>query len=100
MKKFVLSSLILAGLTTGAFAQSNFADVDADTNGELSFAELQVAWPDLSQAEFTTADADASGGLSTTELGSLQPSAAAPAPAEAPSAPTLAPTDAPESLVE
>jgi hypothetical protein len=89
MHKIVLS-LAALGLTTGiAFAQTptSFADVDADANGELSFAELQTVWPDLSQDEFNAADADMSEGLSTTELASLQPAAAPqaqslPAPSE------------------
>ena len=94
MRKFALG-LAIAGLSTAAvFAQTptSFADVDTDGNGELSFAELQVVWPDLTQAEFEAADADASGGLSVDELNSLQP-AAVPAPA-APAAPALeAPLD-------
>lgn len=96
MHKFALG-LAIAGLTaTAVFAQTptSFADVDSDANGELSFAELQVVWPDLTQAEFDAADADASGGLSADELNSLQP-AAVPAPA-APAAPLDAPAlDAP-----
>jgi hypothetical protein len=102
MHKIVLG-LAALGLTTGmAFAQTpmTFADVDTDANGELSLAELQVVWPDLTQEEFTAADIDTSGGLSVDELNSLQ-SSAAPAPAApAPAAPLdpaapLAPTAVP-----
>ncbi|MDB5615007.1 MAG: EF-hand protein [Devosia sp.] len=92
MHKIALSLAALGLATTAAFAQTptTFADVDTDTSGELSFAELQVVWSDLDQTEFDTADADSSGGLVAGELNSLQPSAV-PAPA----APTLdAPVDA------
>ncbi|MEO8686406.1 MAG: hypothetical protein ABI414_16385 [Devosia sp.] len=100
MRNIVLSLAVFgltAGLTaTAALAQTSFADVDADANGELSYPELQVAWPDLSQEEFSTADADMSTGLSTSELAALQPAAASSAPASepVPNVPELAPTDA------
>jgi hypothetical protein len=90
MRKIALTLVVFGLSATAAFAQTptSFADVDTDANGELSLAELQVAWPDLGQQEFTTADADASGGLSTIELGALQPAAAPTS-----NAPALAPTD-------
>lgn len=77
MQKIALSLAVLGLSATAAFAQTptSFADVDADANGELSFVELQVAWPDLTQAEFDTADIDKTGGLTPDELNSLQPSA-------------------------
>ena len=84
MHKLALT-IALLGLSAGsAFAQSptSFADVDTDANGELSFAELQVVWTDLTQAEFDAADADASGGLSADELNTLQPAALPATPAQ------------------
>lgn len=77
MHKIVLSLAVLGFSATAAFAQTptSFADVDTDANGELSFAELQMAWPDLTQAEFDAADGDASGGLTPDELNTLQPAA-------------------------
>lgn len=96
MRKIALTAAVLGLTATAAFAQTptTFADVDADGNGELSFAELQVVWPDVTDVEFGGADGDASGGLSTDELNSLQP-AAVPAPAAAPAAdaPAAAPTE-------
>ena len=88
MKILPIATIAALGLSTiMAFAQTptTFADVDTDASGELSFAELQVAWPDLAQAEFDAADADASGGLTAEELNGLQPPAltgepTAPAP--------------------
>jgi len=74
----------------------SFADVDTDGNGELSYTELLVAWPDITQSEFDVADVDLSGGLSANELNSLQPAnMAIPAPA-APAASTAVPV--PETL--
>ena len=90
MRRLALS-LALVGLTASATlaqAPTSFTDVDADANGELSFEELVVVWPDLTQDEFTTADADASGGLTPDELNVLQPAAV---PAPAPAAPAAAP---------
>jgi hypothetical protein len=77
MHKLALSLAVLGLSATAAFAQTptSFADVDTDANGELSFAELQLVWPDLSQGEFDGADADTSRGLSPDELNTLQPSA-------------------------
>ena len=77
MNKIVLT-LAAFGLTaTAAFAQTptDFASVDVDASGELSFEELLVAWPDLTQDEFTAADVDLSASLSATELSALQPAA-------------------------
>ena len=78
----LLAAMLLA-LLAPAFAQTptSFADVDTDGNGELSFAELQLVWPDLTQAEFDSADVDASGGLAVDELNTLQP-ASVPAPTD------------------
>lgn len=94
MHKIALGLAVLGLSATAAFAQSptSFADVDTDANGELSFAELQVVWPDLTQAEFDAADADTSTGLSVEELNSLQP-AAVPAPATPEAPPPAAPLD-------
>ena len=100
MHKIALSFAIL-GLSAGAaFAQMDmsFADVDTDASGEVSLAELQVHWPDVTPEEFAAADSDTSSGLSADEFDALQagmtPDAAtmAPAPAMAPAAPMAAPT--------
>ena len=96
MHKIALSFAILGLSASAAFAQTptSFVDVDADANGELSFVELTVAWPDLTQSEFDVADVDLSGGLTADELNSLQPSAI---PSAAPQAPTDGPVT-PESI--
>ena len=83
MKKIILSSLVVLGLSTAAFAQAaavDFATVDADASGAVSLEEAKVAWPDLADDAFTAADADASGDLSTEEFDALVASiATAPA---------------------
>lgn len=96
MKKFALGFAALTFASSAALAQTpmTFAEVDTDANGELSYAELVVVWPDLTEAEFNAADLNMSGGLDPDELNALQPSTLpAPAPGEAP-----APMDAPAPL--
>ena len=85
MQKLALSLAVIGFTATAALAQTptSFVDVDTDGNGELSFAELQVIWTDLTQEEFDSADADGTGGLTPDELNTLQP-ATLPAPAEVP----------------
>jgi hypothetical protein len=69
MKKIILSVAVLAGLSTAAFAQTatDFATVDADASGGVSWTEASAAWPTLTEDAFKTADADASGELSAEE---------------------------------
>lgn len=81
MKKIILSSLVVLGLSTAAFAQAgtDFATVDADASGGITFEEAVVAWPDLTQDAFTAADIDANGELSAEEYDALVAAAATPA---------------------
>lgn len=73
MKKIVLSSLIVLGMSGAAFAQAatDFASVDTDVSGGISLTEAQVAWPDLTEEAFTAADTDANGELSAEEYAAL-----------------------------
>ncbi|KKC35083.1 hypothetical protein WH87_18225 [Devosia epidermidihirudinis] len=73
MKKILLSSLVVLGLSSAAFAQAatDFATVDADASGGVSFSEAQAAWPDLTQEAFTAADTDGNGELSAEEYAAL-----------------------------
>jgi hypothetical protein len=82
MKKLMISVAALGLAASAAYAQADmsFAEVDTDMNGELSYAELAVAWPDLTQDEFDAADIDMSGGLTADELASIQ--GAVPAPTD------------------
>lgn len=76
MRKLALSFVAFAFASTAAFAQTpvTFAQLDTDGDGRLSFAELQVAWPDLTQEEFNAVDAEGLGSLTPDQLNTLQPS--------------------------
>jgi len=82
MKKIILSSLVVLGLSSAAFAQAatDFTSVDTDVSGGVSLAEAQLAWPDLTEEAFVAADIDANGELSAEEYDALV-AAVAPAPA-------------------
>ncbi|HLV85256.1 MAG TPA: hypothetical protein VKY62_15935 [Devosia sp.] len=79
MKKIVLSTLVVLGLSSAAFAQAatDFVAVDADASGAVTLEEAQVAWPELTAEAFAAADTDANGELSAEEYGLL--ASAAPA---------------------
>ena len=81
MKKIVLTSLFALGLSGAAMAQAatDFASVDTDVNGGVSLAEVQVAWPDLTEEAFTAADTDGNGELSAEEYEAYLATTAAPA---------------------
>lgn len=83
MKKIILSSLVVLGLSTAAFAQAatDFATVDADASGGVSLVEAQAAWTDLTEDAFKAADIDANGELSLEEYGALVAAAATAVPA-------------------
>jgi hypothetical protein len=71
MKTILVSVLALGLATTGVMAQGTVPDLmtaDADKSGDVSFAEAQLIWPDLTADAFTTADADGSGALSQAEF--------------------------------
>lgn len=79
MKKIVLSSLILVGLSGAAMAQAatDFATVDTDASGGVSLVEAQAAWPGLTAEAFASADIDGNGELSAEEYGALVAAASA-----------------------
>lgn len=81
MKKIIVSSLIVLGLSSAVFAQAatDLVSVDTDTSGGVSLAEAQGAWPDLTAEAFAAADVDASGELSAEEYAALVAASAAPA---------------------
>ena len=73
MKKIALSTLIVLGLSSAAFAQTatDLVTVDTDVSGTVSFEEAAVAWPDLTAEAFASADTDADGALSADEYALL-----------------------------
>lgn len=83
MKKIILSSLVVLGLSTAAFAQAatDLTSVDTDASGTVSFAEASVAWPGLTQEAFDASDLDTSGDLSAEEYDALVAAAATATPA-------------------
>ena len=72
MKKILVSILALGLATSGAMAQMaaapDLVTADADKSGDVSFAEAQLIWADLTADAFAAADADASGALSQAEF--------------------------------
>ncbi|MGV8853536.1 MAG: hypothetical protein ACOH2L_02715 [Devosia sp.] len=83
MKKIILSTLVVLGMSGAAFAQTatDFVTVDTDASGSVSFEEAQVAWPDLTTESFATADTDANGELSAEEYALILSTAPAAVPA-------------------
>ncbi|WP_421950388.1 hypothetical protein [Pelagibacterium sp.] len=74
MKKtiFAIASVVGLSISGAALAQDlDFATVDADASGGVSFEELQVALPDITEEEFASYDLDASGELSEDELAAV-----------------------------
>lgn len=90
MRKIALGLAILTVSAGAAFAQSetSFTDLDVDTSGELSFEELKINFPDITEEAFTAADADSSGGLNSEELEALQTGAGATSEGGTPGVPT------------
>ncbi len=59
----------LAAAAAMALATQALAEVqDADENGSYSFAEMQMAYPALTEEQFVALDTDESGELSAEEL--------------------------------
>ena len=71
MKK-TLAAIALVAFASPAFAQTpDFASVDADSSGAVSWEEAQAALPNATEDAFKAADADGSGDLNETEFASL-----------------------------
>ncbi len=70
--KTILATLAFAALVSPALAQmADFATVDADGSGTVTWEEVQAAMPDVTEDQFKAADADGSGDLSQDEFASL-----------------------------
>ncbi|WP_349359682.1 hypothetical protein [Stappia sp.] len=68
MKKTIATIAALSFATAAAAQAASFAELDADQNGELTYAEVTAAMPDMTMAAFAEADADANGTLSEEEF--------------------------------
>lgn len=74
MKKTVMTLAAVLGLSVAApaLAQSvDFDSLDANLDGQISFEELQVALPDITQDDFTVLDTNGDGALSREEFAVL-----------------------------
>jgi hypothetical protein len=73
MKKIVLSTLVVLGLSHAVFAQdaTDFVAVDTDASSAVSFEEALVVWPELTVEAYAAADTDGNGELSAEEYGLL-----------------------------
>lgn len=69
MKRFIALAVFAAAACSSAFAgeKGSFADMDTNTNGTLSLAEVRAAVPSLTPETFATADADGNGELTRAE---------------------------------
>lgn len=96
MKKLIITTVAALALSTGiavaqdAMAPANvsFVDADADKTGDVTLAEAQVVWPDLTQEAFTAADANKDGSLDQQEYDALAAGTTPP--------PSAAPTTEPD----
>ena len=71
--KHVLSTLAIIAFAAPAAAQmADFATVDADSSGTVTWEEVQAALPDMTEEAFTAADADGSGDLDEAEFTAAQ----------------------------
>ncbi len=67
IKRIMLPTLALLTFAGMAMAQG-YADIDTDTDGLLSFPELQVAVPELTEDTFTALDVSGDGLLDGDEV--------------------------------
>lgn len=68
MKK-LLVSIVAIGFASAAMAQAmtDFASVDTDSSGDVSFTEAQAVWADLTEEAFRTADTNGDGKVDEAE---------------------------------
>ena len=66
MRKIIAYAALAAPLA--AMAQAQDATMDADGDGEVSFDEMLVVYPELTEEVFGVLDVDASGGISEEEM--------------------------------
>jgi hypothetical protein len=69
MKKIFALAAAFALVSTAAFAQvaSDFATVDADASGDVTLAEANTLWPDLTAEAYAAADTNADGKVDQAE---------------------------------
>jgi hypothetical protein len=69
MKKLLALATAFALVSTAALAQAatDFATLDADASGDVSIAEANTIWPDLTAEAYAAADTDGDGKVSQAE---------------------------------
>lgn len=71
MKTLILT-LAAASLATSVFAMGNKAELDANGDGVLSFAELLAGYPALTEETYGTMDANSDGAVDAEELAAAE----------------------------
>lgn len=72
--RHILATLAVVAFAAPALAQDqmlDFATIDADASGTVTWEEVQAAAPDVTEDTFKSADADASGDLSEEEFAAI-----------------------------
>jgi hypothetical protein len=72
-------AIVILGLVGASHAMGQAAALDGDADGMISYAELLVAMPDMTEAEFQALDADGDGMLNADELAAAQDAGLIPA---------------------
>ncbi|MEM7723936.1 MAG: hypothetical protein AAF376_16420 [Pseudomonadota bacterium] len=75
----LLMAAIMGGVVATGYALAQTADLDTNADGMISYSEILVAMPDMTQEEFLALDADADGLLSQTEVAAAQDAGLIPA---------------------
>lgn len=86
-----LAALLLSSTAVMAQSQQAFDRLDSDGNDKLSYTDLLIDWPDLTQAQFDAADIDGDDFLDLTQFDALSASIGASANVEVAAAGTVSP---------
>jgi len=78
MKRTFLAIMATAMVGTLAFA-ATMEDMDADTDGMITFEEITAIYPDVTEDAFVLADTNADGMIDADELAAAQEAGVLPA---------------------
>ncbi|MBO6604863.1 MULTISPECIES: hypothetical protein [Paracoccaceae] len=70
---------LVMGLVAASYAMGQGSSLDTDGDGLVSYTELLMAMPDMTETDFATLDADESGALDADELNAAQEAGIIPA---------------------
>ncbi|QBY02685.1 hypothetical protein E2K80_08210 [Rhodophyticola sp. CCM32] len=70
---------LVMGLVAASYAMGQGSALDTDGDGLVSYTELLMAMPDMTETDFATLDADESGALDADELTAGQEAGIIPA---------------------